>query len=73
MHDTLNALLPIEMAISNTKIPLLSLNLPDDYNRLFYYYHGHWSAEGNRIFAMELINALDKDSLWKRFLTFSSF
>jgi lysophospholipase L1-like esterase len=71
--DTLNALLPIEMAISNTKIPLLAPSLPDDYNRLFYYYDGHWNAEGNRIFAMELINALDKDSLWKRFLTSSSF
>ena len=67
--DTLNALLPIEIAIQETGISMVSPQIPDDYNKFYFKYDGHWNVSGNRIFAKELINKLDSLPQWKHFLT----
>jgi hypothetical protein len=67
--DTLNGDLPTTLANSQTGIPLVNdVKLPSD-EAVFYRYDGHWNAEGNRIFAKQLINKLDSLPKWKHFLT----
>jgi lysophospholipase L1-like esterase len=71
--DTLNALLPIETALSETGIEMVSPTMPNDYESQFHPYDGHWNANGNRIFAAELISVLEQNNTWKHFLTSSNF
>ena len=67
--DTLNADMPTSLGNSETDVLLLdSIKLPSD-KAAFNRYDGHWNAEGNRIFAKQLINKLDSLPKWKRFLT----
>ena len=69
--DTLLGNLPTQLAVSQTEITTIYPSIKDD--SLFYKYDGHWNAEGNRIFAQELIKQLDSLHEWKHFLTSSNF
>lgn len=69
--DTLNGAVPTKMACSNAKLNYALPTLSGD--SLFYPYDGHWNANGNRIFAQQLILTLDSLTEWKHFLTSSSF
>ncbi|MCB9186722.1 MAG: hypothetical protein H6601_08250 [Flavobacteriales bacterium] len=67
--DTLNADLPMTITSNDLEFPLLNPKFPQTETSPFYRYDGHWNAEGNRIFAKELINKLDSLPKWKHFLT----
>lgn len=67
--DTLNADLPMAITSNDLEVPLLNPKFPQTETSPFYRYDGHWNAEGNRIFAKELINKLDSLPKWKHFLT----
>jgi hypothetical protein len=69
--DTLTGNIPTQLALSQTKTTTIYPSIIGD--SLFYKYDGHWNANGNRIFAQELIKELDNLPEWKRFLTSSSF
>lgn len=66
--DTLNSELPMAITSDDLEVPLLNPKFPQTKTHPFYRYDGHWNAEGNRIFAKELINKLDSLPKWKRFL-----
>ncbi len=67
--DTLNAQLPIELAVNQTGIPLASPFMQGNCQETFYHYDGHWNAAGNRIFAESLQAQLDTNKTWKHLLT----
>ncbi|MGB0916924.1 MAG: SGNH/GDSL hydrolase family protein [Flavobacteriales bacterium] len=69
--DLLDGNLPTKLALSQTETTALYPSIKGD--SLFYKYDGHWNANGNRIFAQELIKQLDTLPAWKHFLTSSSF
>ena len=69
--DTLTGNIPTQLALSQTKTTTIYPSIIGD--SLFYKYDGHWNANGNRIFAQELIKELDNLPEWKHFLTSSSF
>lgn len=58
---------------NDLSISLLQPQIKPQYSPVFFEYDGHWNAKGNRIFAKELIETLEKDPTWKRFQTSSSF
>lgn len=71
--DSMDASHAIKTATNSLGVALLRPTLKQTDSPLFFAYDGHWNAEGNRIFAQELIKSLEKDSTWKRFQTSSSF
>ncbi len=71
--DTLNANLPIELAVKSLGSILISPTIPADQGPVFFSYDGHWNENGNRIFAAQLISVLEQGHTWKHFLTSSDF
>ena len=69
--DKINENFSTELALSEVKAPQVYPSIKGD--SLFYRYDGHWNANGNRIFARELINELNNLPEWKHFLTSSNF
>ena len=65
--DTANAGLTTELACKDVGLILLAPSMNGF--GMFYEYDGHWNAEGNRIFAQQLILKLDSLPEWKHFLT----
>lgn len=69
--DRMNAGLTTELACLEAGLNALQPSITG--RGMFYEYDGHWNAEGNRIFAEQLIVKLDSLPKWKHFLTSSSF
>lgn len=71
--DTLDADLPLKLAMMNLRSDLISRRISSATEPLFFRYDGHWNENGNRIFAAELISGLEQNNTWKLFLTSSNF
>lgn len=71
--DTLDANLPLKLAMQGLRTDLLFPSISLGSQPLFFHYDGHWNENGNRIFAAELISGLEQNKTWKHFLTSSDF